>query len=303
MLSVNLSQTILHLQGPAGQRWLTSLPAHLARIAEKHALTLSDPFPNLTYNLVLPATAADGRPLVLKLNVPNAELTSEIAALRHYDGRGAARLLHGDPDEGYLLLERLDPGTTLLKAPMDDEAATRLAATLMQQLLRPAPDDPALHPLARWTGGLARLRATFGGTTGPFPANLVDRAQRLFAELLATPGPPLLLHGDLHHDNILAATRQPWLAIDPKGLAGDAEYEVCAWLLNPQPWHGRQTNLPALLSRRLAIFAEMLPCDPHRLRAWAAAHAVLSAWWTYEDHGRVAHDTLTIAHKLAALTV
>jgi streptomycin 6-kinase len=161
---------------------------------------------------------------------------------------------------------------------------------------------PAEHnfpAVADWAGGLARLRPHFGGTTGPFPAWLVDLAENLFAELLAAAPEPVLLHGDLHHYNILAAQRRPWLAIDPKGVAGEPAYEIGALLRNPMPQISDEADLERLLARRLDQLAEFLALDRQRLAAWGVAQAVLSAWWSIEDHGHGGEGALACAGALA----
>ena len=103
----------------------------------------------------------------------------------------------------------------------------------MQQLWRPL---PAVHPFAlvdEWAGGLRKLRARFNGGVGPLPVRLVAMAETLFAELIPSSAPPVLIHADLHHFNILAAARAPWLALDPHGVAAKTAYEVGALLRNP----------------------------------------------------------------------
>jgi streptomycin 6-kinase len=128
---------------------------------------------------------------------------------------------------------------------------------------------------------------------------MVERAEAIFADLLASSGAPMLLHGDLHHQNILAAERAPWLAIDPKGLIGEAEYEVGALIRNPMP---RLLALPdptATLARRFDILTEALGFDRQRMVAWSYAQAVLSAWWTIEDHGHGWEPTIALAKRLA----
>jgi streptomycin 6-kinase len=124
----------------------------------------------------------------------------------------------------------------------------------------------------------------------------VDTAERLFAELLASQAEPVLLHGDLHHFNILAAERQPWLALDPKGVVGEPAYEVGALLRNPSP------DQPAhVQARRVAQLAEALALDRERLLGWGVAQAVLSGWWMYEDHGYGWEPALACAEVLAGL--
>ena len=129
--------------------------------------------------------------------------------------------------------------------------------------------------------------------------NLWWRGQRrCLPRLLASSAGPVLLHGDLHHENILSAARQPWLAIDPKGVCGEPAYEVGALLRNPMP---RLLDHPAparLLARRLDLLAEVLGIDRRRLAAWGYAQAVLSAWWSLEDHGRGWEPALRVAEWL-----
>jgi streptomycin 6-kinase len=128
--------------------------------------------------------------------------------------------------------------------------------------------------------GLTRLRQRFGGGTGPFPSALIELAESLFAELLSSSEPPVLIHGDLHHKNILTAQRRGWVAIDPKGLAAEPAYEVGALLRNPTL--ELRTNV-AVQRRRVEVLAEELDLDRGRIVAWGVAQAVLSAWWGYED--------------------
>ncbi len=152
---------------------------------------------------------------------------------------------------------------------------------------------------AKWAAGLKRLRAHFGGGTGPFPAALVERAEALFAELLASMAEPVLLHGDLHHDNILSAERQSWLALDPKGVVGEPAYEVGALLRNPMPGIFSVPGLEQVLARRVDQLSDELGFDRQRIWGWGVAQAVLSAWWSYEDHGRGWAPMLALAERLA----
>lgn len=268
---------------PDGERWLTQLPDILDTFAARWGLRVEPPFEGLSYNYVTPAVRADGSPAVLKLGVPRDELGTEIDALRHYGGRGCCRLLEADEEAGALLLERLLPGQTLgALAADDDEAATRIAADVMARLWAPPPPGHRYPNVADWASGLLELRPHFGGGTGPFPAALVDRALGLFAELLPSQEAPVVLHGDLHHFNILAAGGG-WLAIDPKGVVGEPAYEVGAFLRNPLPAIGGDPQLARTLERRIAIFAEALGLDRRRIQGWALAQAVLSAWWSYDE--------------------
>ena len=284
-------RTVRATWGEPGREWLAALPALLEDCARRWSLTLASPFPNLSFNYVAPAMMPDGAEMVLKAGVPNKELRSEAAALCAFDGRGSVRLLDSDSDRGLLLLERLRPGavlTTLADEARDDEA-TAIAASVMRGLWRPAPPGHDFPTTADWGQGFARLRARFGGGVGPLPPAWVEEGEALFAELLASSAPPILLHGDLHHDNILSAHvssagRQPWLAIDPKGVVGEPAYEVGALLRNLWPDRHTHSNPGRLLERRLHRLAEELALDPARVRGWAVAQAVLSAVWGIEDN-------------------
>ncbi|MDQ6695371.1 MAG: aminoglycoside phosphotransferase family protein, partial [Chloroflexota bacterium] len=228
------------------------------------------------------------------------ELRCEMEALRLYDGKGIVRLIDADTEQGAMLLERLRPGTPLSLVE-DDVEATHVAAQVMRQLWRPLPDEHSFPTVARWALGLGRLRAEFDGGTGPFPRALVERAESLFIDLLASSGEPVLLHGDLHYDNIVAGMREPWLALDPKGLVGEPEYEVGALMRNrlPSPLQGAEATW--LLSARLSQLAEELNFSCERLHAWSFAQAVLSAWWSYEDHGHGWEKAVACAEALAVV--
>jgi len=278
------ARTIVELYGAAGIEWLSRLPSIIADCEQRWLLTVMPPFEPLSYNYVAPAIRADGIDIVLKLGVPNPELLTEIEALRLFNGHGIVRLLDADPDQGVLLLERLKPGTPLSSLP-DDEQATSIAAQVMRQLWKPAPSEHPFPTVAKWAAGLRRLREHFAGGCGPFPSALVEVAEARFAELIGSMSEPVLLHGDLHHENILTAERQPWLALDPKGLVGEPAYEVGALLRNPIPQLLVEPQPERVLARRVYQLAEELGFDRERLLGWGVAQAVLAAWWSYEDHG------------------
>ncbi len=292
---------ILETFGDEGQAWLDQIPATISACAERWSLQVGPPFPELSYNYAAPAEQADGSPVVLKFGVPRAELLSEMAALRHYNGRGSVRLIDALPEQGVLLLERLMPGSMLTElCPDHDDQATEAAAAVMKNLWKPPPPEHDFLPVATWFEGLARLRAEFDGGCGPFPSKLLETAETLYAELSQSMSAPVLLHGDLHHYNILSSSKDSWLAIDPKGIIGEPAYEVGAFLRNPlgfPDWAG----LDRLLGRRVAILSEQLGLDHGRIAGWGVAVTVLSSWWSYEDHDSEWWSVLPVAEKLSEL--
>jgi len=276
---------VVDLFEDVGVAWLERLPAIIAECERRWSLTAVPPLENLSYNYIAPAVRADGTEAMLKIGVPNPGLTTEIEALLVYAGQGSVRLLDVDRIRGALLLERLQPGASLWSIS-DDEEATRIAARVMRQLWRPVPPGHPFPTVHQWAAGLARMRQHFGGATGPLPKALVDKAERLFEELLDSMEDPVLLHGDLHQANILSAERQPWLAIDPKGIVGEPAYEVGALLRNISCRQLQQPQPRQIPARRAYILAEELGFERTRLLAWGLAQAVLAAWWCIEDHAQ-----------------
>src|SRR5207245_9210962 len=140
--------------------------------------------PQIAYNYVAPATRFDsGRtpmPCVLKVSRHAREAANEIAALRLWAGRGAARLIEADPELGALLVERVEPGTMLVNvAETDDDGATIIAASVLRQLwepvLKPA-DMRGLRPLESWCAAYDRNRAALSHGVDGFPAALFQHA-------------------------------------------------------------------------------------------------------------------------------
>ncbi|MDQ3912230.1 MAG: aminoglycoside phosphotransferase family protein [Actinomycetota bacterium] len=295
-----LVRSTIQLRGEAGAEWLRRLPALIADCERRWRIEVGQPFSGLWINWVETATCADGAPAVLKLSFPeDKEFRTEAEALRLFGGHGAARLLQLDLERGAMLLERCEPGVPLSSVE-DDVEATSIAADVMKRLWRPVPDDHPFPLVSDWAQGLARLRRSFGGGTGPLPAALVEEAESLFDDLLASQAEAVLLHGDLHHLNILAARRQPWLAIDPKGVVGEPAYEAAALLHNPVEL--LKTPRPGdVLQRRVEVLAEELGLERARVRGWGVAQAVLAAYWGLEDSGRVWEEALVFAELLSSI--
>ena len=295
----DLRQTIERVHGERGREWLDKFPDLISECRERWSLNLDRPFANLSYNFVLPATMPDRKKVVLKLGVPCPELTAETAALDLFAGVGAARLLAHDARRGVLLLERVLPGTPVCELVSEAEA-TRIAATLMRQLWRSPPANHNFPSLVIWFQAFAKLRNKFGGGSGPFPAKLFDQAEHTFAVLNASSDRSPVLHGDLHHANILFSEERGWLAIDPKGVCGDPGYEVGAFMLNRLPVNASESATIEVLAQRLSIFSAELGIDKERLRQWSLCQAVLSALWDFEDSADW-RPTLSLALMLEKL--
>lgn len=271
------------VHGVEGESWISRLPKLLHVCASEWNLTLGEPFPNLTYNYVVRCWLVDGTPAVLKVGMPHAELFSEMDALNAFAGQGSVRLIASSREHAAMLLDLVDPGIPL-KQVEDDDEATHIAARVMHTLWRRPPAQHNFKHVNDLVRGFERLRRRFGGGTGPIPEDLVAGVERLARELNETGTPDVLLHGDLHHDNILDAGDGRWLAIDPKGVVGPPAYEAGALLINPVDRLTDHPDLAALLERRVEILVRELSVSREELRAWGVVKAVLAAWWDIEDN-------------------
>jgi streptomycin 6-kinase len=278
-------QNQIALNGERGQAWIDALPALIAEYEQRWAITVGAPF-GLSYNFAAPATKADGTPLVFKAVAPYLDADLEADALLLYAGRGAVRLVDRDQAGGAMLLERCQPGTELATLfPERDAEATAIAADVMVQLWRPLSQEHPFPDLASYTSVLDRLPDLFGGTNGPMDERVVDAAIDLRTSLLASASETVLLHGDFHHHNVLRAERQPWLAIDPKGVAGEKAYEPSPMIYNPLgEWHGHVDG-PRLVRRRVDVIVEHTGLDRQRVLGWAVVQGIVSSAWDFEDGG------------------
>jgi streptomycin 6-kinase len=307
--------TITNTFGADGEQFIANLPLLIDEASARWGLTNIQPVSNLSYNFVAFADSpspvgreagGEGLNVVLKLGVPRDELTSEMTALKLFNGEGACRLIDCDEEKGFLLLERLHPGM-MLSTLEDDEEATRIAAEVMQRIWRPLEHvtrspvgakslhdngrDPSLSlrvtdnkfiQLTDWFDGLKILRQRYYGGTGPLDEKLVGRVEQSVKDFFIENHNPVLMHGDFHHYNILSSAHG-WLVIDPKGVLGPAGYEVGPFMLNPWGNFSDGISRPVIL-RRVDILHEQLGFERQRIIEWSLAHAVLSAWWGLDEN-------------------
>lgn len=242
-----------------------------------NGLTPDGPPLSESYNLLLPLRRGADR-FVLKIHAERAEYRHEAATLRAWAGVPAAvRVVE---DDGHsLLLERVD-GVSLEStwdAARDDDDTHALAG-IMRRLRTPAPPDAA-PPDA----GLPHIRDWLTVLRSTRPGLPVERARAMADELLASADPDVLLHGDLHHGNVLRDASGRLVVIDPKGVLGDPDFEVGAMLRNPMTRFLDAPDPAALVRRRLDICAQTLGADRDRLRAWGYVVQVLCAAWSADD--------------------
>jgi streptomycin 6-kinase len=286
------------IHGAAGRAWIRRLPSLVEECVERWSLTLEPLFPNLTINFVAPAVRGDGVPVVLKVSFADEEFYAEVAALKLFDGRGAARVLEVDARRGVMLLERLQPGKPLTTV-FDDQLATSVAARVMRQTRGVVPPTHDFPVIDNWVKRMADRSPRYVGSSTRFPLRWIRHALVLHNELCASAGEPVVLHGDLHHQNILSAEREGWLAIDPRGLVGEPAAETTPLLFSVLP-PADQARTRKILARRIDQLAEELGIDRERIRAWGIIRAVLSSFRSLEERGSGWEWGLGLADALLA---
>jgi streptomycin 6-kinase len=232
----------------------------------------------------------DDRAVVLKVvRAPGDEWRAgEILAA--FRGEGTVRVLAHAP--GAALLERVVPGTSLTSLVLDDrdDEATGILAGVIQRMGSSNPAVLSAPSAEEWGNG---FRSYLDSGDTQVPAGLVDRARETYASLCASQQLTRLLHGDLQHYNVIFDADRGWLAIDPKGVVGEVEYELGASLRNP----GERPDLFAsaeIVERRVGQYAAQLGIDADRTLRWAFAQAVLSAIWSVEDGFPVDSEHLSL---------
>lgn len=281
--------------------WLERLPALLDTWCTRWELRVLSDMPPISFNLVLFAESAMVGEVVLKLNLPSSEVHSEIEALAQARGEGMVRLIDADPPAALMMLERITPGTVLCDIPMPDFESTAIGAQTMKRFWRPPERHDHLHQLRDWFRALFSYPSHCSAGSSPIPMHLIERAITVAEHLLSEPRDEVLLHGDIHHQNILQGREQGWVTIDPKGLVGERGYDIATWMLNPLGI-GALPNLEEMMAARLDLFCRELAIDRQRLAEWAFMHSVLSMCWTLEDDGvQDFTDNLRCSYTLAGL--
>jgi len=263
---------------PGMEAWLDSIASMVEAAAERWSLTVLPAFDGLSYNYVAPAIRANGTPCVLKVSFPGSDFDHELAATRAFNGHMCARLLEADPDTATTLLEHVEPGT-MLHTLGDDEAEVSIAAAIMRGLRCPPPEGHDFPQASDW---LAAALAPDALPARKREMAWIPRALDRITEIAAGAEPEYLLHGDLHHMNILSGQREPWLAIDPHGVVGDAAWEIAPFLFNNLSQIA-MADRPRIIRRRADQFADELEMDRMRVYAWSAVRCIQSAFWSLVD--------------------
>jgi streptomycin 6-kinase len=273
-----------------GRRWLSALPDRVAAISRQWSAEVTGaPFDDGSCALVLPVVVRGSVDAVLKLQFPHDETAHEADALRAWDGRGAVRLLEHDATHDALLLERARPGDPLSRVSARDDALAAIADVVSELSVRvDGPFATLAEEAERWR---VQLETNWERAGRPFERALVDATLAYIDELVPTQGPAVLVHQDLHGDNVLAAQRRAWLAIDPKPVVGEM-----AFALAPIVRSGELGHLRTDVVHRLDALSRLLDVDRERARKWTIVQTLA---WGF-DQGRVIDAHVEIVRWLLA---
>lgn len=264
--------SIACMYGDKGRKWIEDLPRFVSDFSRRWNLLDLKPFNNFSYNYVL-SGFQENKPIVLKLGLDTENLKREAKALEVFKGFGAVEVI--EQADGVLLLEGVIPGCSLKQLfPDRDEEAIIIACNVIDKL-HYAPKE-TFHDFPTIKNWLVSLDKS----CEMFEEHLL-KARILRDELLVTMEMPILLHGDLHHENILAHGNE-WKVIDPKGVVGEFAYEVGCFIRNPLDFPN-QPDCLGILKNRIGTFSQYLNLDPQRITKWCYVQTMLSIVWACED--------------------
>ncbi|MEV7616902.1 aminoglycoside phosphotransferase family protein [Streptomyces sp. NPDC089799] len=283
--------------GEAGRAWLAGLPALAAELLERWDLERDGAAAAGEASLVLPVLLRHGTPAVLRLQMPREETTAALIGLRAWNGRGMVQLLDHDPVSSSMLLERLDGARTLASISDDDTAMSTLAGLLARLVAVPAPQGlRSLGDIA--SEMLEQVPRAITHLADPADRRLLRSWASAVAELAGEPGDGML-HWDLHYDNVLAAQREPWIAIDPEPLAGDPGFDL--WPALDSRWDDVVAKGDSLriVQRRFDLLTDVLGLDRARATGWTLGRLLQNSLWDIEDGAtRLAPSSVTVAESL-----
>ena len=302
-----LRQNIITTFGSRGETWIYQLPSILEKYFAMWDLELFEQIEDLSFNYVVKVYQRSTQCVaVLKTGPHISGLRREKDILGYFGGGGAPKVLAFDQSDGVLLMEYIDRSQTLehllAREMISDAQATTWAAQFISGLSqgRELP-VPKMTAVEIWGLGFEKFqRENFRGVD--FPMEALRKAETLFMQLQSTAKKNVILHGDLHHRNLLVTPEKSIYFIDPKGLLGDPVFEVGAFIRNPLDVltsADRSTSwLDETLRKRIEIFSEVLGVSQYRVWGWSYAQCVLASIWSIEDQDLKWKKWLQVAEAL-----
>lgn len=288
-MDLSFKRTIELAYGDMGKNWLQQLPQLLNDFSKKWDFKFLNLVDNLSYSFVgLVELNANHELAILKMTPPREHIISEIHCL-HCFKKNVPKIYQFDENHHAFLMEYLKPGFSLKQTVKsgDDEAATKIIAQVILALQSDQELNFSFKHLADLIPDLSYLK-------GHVDNYFFSKAESLFRDLTADRTKDVLLHGDLHHDNVIRHLNQ-WKVIDPHGYIGDPAAEVGAMIRNPMDSFPTYRSLSTVIENRIKILAEELPFEVDKIKAWTFCMTMLSAAWNVQDFGPEAKVDIEIA--------
>ena len=275
-----LKQNIANIFGEEGKNWIANLPVIISELTSYWELKQVTPVNNMTFNYVAKAMTSANQPVILKISCDEKSLSYEIQALKYFDGNGSIRLISHHPAHHALLLQQAVPGETLKSLyPSKIEYVMDSYVDTMKKLHnKHLSKTHDYRHISDWLSAIDNLPDQV------CPPRLTKKAVALKNELLASISDEVFLHGDLHHDNILK-DGDHWLAIDPKGIIGEPEFEIAAFDFMYINELANMSDVKNIFETRVSLLAQKAHLNLQRIKDWVFVRLILMAAWHVEDNG------------------
>ena len=262
----NLEKNIINLYGKNGEVWLEKLPLIINELSNTWGLSDLQPVNNMSFNYVAKALQKNDIAVIIKVACKASMIKDEIKALKHFHGSGCVKLLDVNNKQHALLLAQADPGTTLLTEDSVESVIDAYCSLI--RALHTADHAPHnFDSIKKWLEAIDRVKYS------KISSELLNKAIGLKKHLLETSENEIILHGDLHLDNILLNDNN-WIAIDPKGIIGEPTFDVF-----PHDLINNKNDIRSII----ALIAENLDLDSRRIMQWIFVRLILMAAWMIED--------------------
>lgn len=257
-----LISNITSCYGDVGIKWINDLPALIDKIAKKWLLDDIEVFPNLSFNYVVSARQSNNL-VALKISIDKQSSLNEYNSLKTFNGLGAVKLINYCDEYNAILMERALPGSSLLEyAENYNSKAIPIACDVIKALQSNKTHTNNFINITEWLSNL-------DNNIDAIPQEYLTKSRLLRDELIKSTSHEILLHGDLHHDNIILNDKS-WIAIDPKGIIGDPTSEYFGIIRNPE--------------EDIRLISQITKYDYTRIKNWCFVRTVLNAVWCAEDN-------------------
>ena len=286
--------------GDAGKDWLELQPGRLAELGERWQLSFEEPFDNsLPINVVFRVTRGN-QPLILKTGFPHPEMFAEMAVLVRWQNRpGCVQLIDSDEKVGAVLMERVMPGASirmLAQSRSEDSVSRQVRHLIEKTPLRMGDGDH--FPTYRDWCFLAFAECSQNQDAGALLVHMA-RVEAMLARVVSRYESGWLLHGDLHHDNILLHDSGDYIAVDPKGVIGPRLFEYGRFVHNFFEDRRHSMSVENILTQRIAALKGEYSEDEILMVGYV--DLVLASCWSLNGGQKLKTETFELVELMSVL--